>query len=154
MVRVSAAEMAVAPVIVTALLPTEVTTPLMAIVLVWVATVAVAATAIGTVIVQLPLVGITPPAMVNCVAPLVAVMLPPAQVVDGVAAGGYGAIVKPVPIVVRLSVTLVMVAADAVRLVRVTVIAITPVCTRLPLKALLPEILLAGFTVSVALPAL
>lgn len=105
------------------LLPSEVTSALAGMVLVWVAIVALPPTSTGTVIVQLAERGIVPPAMENEVAPAGAVIVPP-QVVAG---AGDAATVKPAPIVVRSSEMLVMAAAVVVlEFVRVSVSVLVP----------------------------
>ena len=86
------------------------------------------------------------------VVPATAVTVPPTHVVD---AAGDDATVKfgEAPIVVRLSVNAVMVAAVAVVLFNVMVIVNTPVWTAPPVNVLLPVMGLTGFTTSAPLAA-
>jgi hypothetical protein len=149
---VSAAPMFTTPVIGNTLLPISVLTAFAAIVLVRFPVGAVGPTCTGTVIVHELLAGITPELIVMSVVAGTAVTMPPAQVVD---AAGADATVKfgEAPIVVRLSVNAVMFASVAVTLFNVIVIVKMPVCTALPVKLLLPVILLAGFTTRAPLAA-
>jgi hypothetical protein len=100
------------------LLPPVVARAPTAIVLVAAASGAVVETVTGTVIVQVPnvvvdgAIGITPPESEMAVVPATAVKALPAQVVEATA--GLAAIVKPAPIVFKLSAKLVIAIVDAV----------------------------------------
>src|SRR5690349_20280320 len=117
LVIVNARATSMTPLIASALLPCVVCTAFAAMVLVWPPVVAVAAIAMGNVIVQLPPAGMVPPVAVIDVPPTGAVTVAP-HVPPG---AGELPTVKPVPRVVRLSVNDVMVAAAPVVLVSVTV---------------------------------